>query len=1008
MATNPLLIPTLNQAITDVVNLLNEFADDSFFTEKVRLVFGVDVSTQVFKALIADLPEIEVVGDGVLQGALGAFSVQTGKIYLSESFLNTASSESLVNVILEEIGHYVDAQVNPVDSAGDEGELFSGIVQGKVFESEQLKLLKAEDDHAIVSLDGKLVAIEQAQPVSESGGKGGNKLKVFTLDPLPQGTTERNVTLTYQYEHFSIPDQFELRYGKDSLFSTEKPVSGSKAGIVVFKQVQGQDTVNIEVIAPQEGTAWNFTVSNEAKEITINGLLGDVIEIDLGKKAGFITLKSIPSSLEAKGKLIDKDGNIAIAEKSYGVLYYVPKLTGDIQTYGQARQGDLGLGDVTFDVEDQDQKSLNVKVSVTDGFSTSGDNKVTFGTDKLDIYRQQQRLAYLGFPGENGSPLAINGEKEDSNTKWAIKLFNSVVSSSSKFLDEKSFSKDNAKQLINATNAPRWTELKSTSIPRVGIVQGNPIELWASNWTYDVLNSVVPSNPNINFNVNGTSLKKGGDTSGHSGHEAGMNLDIDTAGKGDRNTYAPNNMFFKENQFGSKDTWYIEAPGGKVIIKNANGKYESADPNVPANLTKAITGLDIYNKQVIKELFSDTNNNGKADQDEWLIIDNPNAEFNNKNGTPKKGYVLADTRNLITSFLNANVGGITVKEVYFNDPRTWDIDPKKVSFKSNHNGHVHFTIKAPGATTNSNQRFSTFSFASESVEPVATAAITVNNFILINNVIDIGKIEGNFSTTGSINTGNPETIYRFTLGDPVDEDKIEDIYFSTTRNFNLLLNQLAADADVELIKDFNGDGIFQDEDVIASSNQLGNNPETLNLTDLNESDYYIRIFQKGGDTTFNLSLTVPPLPVPTDNAGNTVTNAKNLGIISNNVQQSDFIGQVDTDDYYRFTLSSTSDLSVDVTDLSNGDLFVELRQDKNNDGILDFDEIIATSDEEGDTVEKISRTGLAAGDYILHLGRNSGNTNYNLSLSATPSVIPPDKAGSTLTTAFNLGTLASS
>ncbi|MBC1190874.1 DUF11 domain-containing protein [Microcystis aeruginosa BLCCF108] len=855
----------------------------------------------------------------------------------------------------------------------------------------------------MVVIDGQEVLIEQAS-LSGSGGVGGTN-KTLQLDPLPQGQTERNVTLTYFYEHYSIPDQFQVRYAGKDIVNTGGLVSGSKTGNVTFKQVQGQDFLNIVVTAPQSGTAWYFSVSTDNAQINFNGLVGDVIKLDLGKQSGNVTLKSLPNS--SKGKLINEKGENAIVGSVYTTLYYVPTVNGAISSYGQDKQHP-GIGQVSFDVEDQTKKSITVQVSVTDGFSkTDGSNPVKTGTGKLDIYTQQQRLAYLGFPGSSGSPLVVDGQS-GGNTEWAIKLFNSVVSSSSKVLNEKSFSKDNAKQLINATNAPRWTELKSTSIPRVGIVQGSPIELWASNWTYDVLNSVVPSNPNINFNVNGTSLKKGGDTSAHSGHEAGMDLDIDTAGKGDGNTYAPNNMFFKENKFGTKNTWYVEAPDGKVIIKNTNGKYESADPNVPANLTKAITGLDIYNKQVIKELFSDTNNNGKADQDEWLIIDNPNAVFNNANGTPTKGYVLADTRNLITSFLNANVGGITVKEVYFNDPRTWDIDPKKVRFASNHNGHVHFTLKAPSATTNSNQRFSTFSFASESVEPVATAAITVNNFILINNVIDIGKIEGNFSTTGSINTGNPETIYRFTLGDPVDEDKIDGIYFSTSRNFNLLLNQLAADADVELIKDFNGDGIFQDEDVIASSNQLGNNPETLNLTDLNESDYYIRIFQKGGDTSFNLSLTVPPLPVPTDNAGNTVTNAKNLGIISNNVQQSDFIGQVDADDYYRFTLSSISDLTVDVTDLVNGDLFAEVGQDKNNDGILDFDEIIVTSDEEGDTSEQISRTGLAAGDYILHLGRNSGNTNYNLNLSATPSVIPPDKAGSTLTTAFNLGTLTAS
>jgi Zn-dependent protease with chaperone function len=105
MATNPLLIPTLNQAITDVVNLLNEFADDSLFSEKVRLVFGVDVSSQVFKALIADLPEIEVVGDEVLQGALGAFSAQTGKIYLSQGLVS-GDINKLEAILIEEIGHY--------------------------------------------------------------------------------------------------------------------------------------------------------------------------------------------------------------------------------------------------------------------------------------------------------------------------------------------------------------------------------------------------------------------------------------------------------------------------------------------------------------------------------------------------------------------------------------------------------------------------------------------------------------------------------------------------------------------------------------------------------------------------------------------------------------------------------------------------------------------------------------------------------------------------------------
>ena len=161
MATNPLLIPTLNQAITDVVNLLNEFADDSLFTEKVRLVFGVDVSSQVFKALIADLPEIEVVGDEVLQGTLGAFSAQTGKIYLSQGLVS-GDINKLEAVLIEEIGHYVDAQINPVDSAGDEGEYFAKVVLNQPLTEAEITRLKTENDQAVVVIDGQSVQIEQA------------------------------------------------------------------------------------------------------------------------------------------------------------------------------------------------------------------------------------------------------------------------------------------------------------------------------------------------------------------------------------------------------------------------------------------------------------------------------------------------------------------------------------------------------------------------------------------------------------------------------------------------------------------------------------------------------------------------------------------------------------------------------------------------------------------------------------------------------------------------------
>ncbi|MCA2620022.1 MAG: DUF11 domain-containing protein, partial [Microcystis sp. M040S2] len=494
-----------------------------------------------------------------------------------------------------------------------------------------------------------------------------------------------------------------------------------------------------------------------------------------------------------------------------------------------------------------------------------------------------------------------------------------------------------------------------------------------------------------------------------------MDLDIDVAGRGDGNNYIPGNMFFKENKF-STNTWYVEAPNGQVIIKNANDKYEAASPT-QANLAKALKGSTLHNKTIIGQLFVDANNNNQADQNEWLIVDNPNATFQNYNGTPKKGYDLQTVRTLISSFLNANVGGSTVTKVLFNDPRTWDLDTNRVKFTPNHNGHIHLDIKAPSAAltpNNFSQKNINFFPTSTDISSVISTPnplVSLSNLTLLNdsisNAIDLGKIEDNLTLNGNISNTNPEIYYRFTLGNPVNENQIEGLYFNTLRDFSLVLNGLSADVDTELIEDFNEDGIRQDDEVIANSSQPVNNDETINITDINEGIYYIRIFQKSGDTNYNLSLTVPPLPVPPDNAGNTLSNAQNLGTLSANLTRTDFIGEVDPDDYYRFSLAALSDLSLEVNGLDQGDLIATLGQDTNNDGVIDFDETIAISDAEGNDPEAIDINGLATGTYYVWLSRSSGNTNYNLNLSATPAVIPPDQAGSTPSTAFDIGSLSS-
>ena len=151
----------LQASVDNIIGLLNDFAGDPLFAEKFALVFGTTVSSEQFLQAVTTLPEVEIRSDIDLAGALGAFSWQTQKVYLSESLVESDSSQ-LEAVLLEEFGHYFDFRFNTSDTPGDEGELFSDVVRGVNLSDSELKRIQNEDDHAVISLEGQLISVEEA------------------------------------------------------------------------------------------------------------------------------------------------------------------------------------------------------------------------------------------------------------------------------------------------------------------------------------------------------------------------------------------------------------------------------------------------------------------------------------------------------------------------------------------------------------------------------------------------------------------------------------------------------------------------------------------------------------------------------------------------------------------------------------------------------------------------------------------------------------------------------
>ena len=121
----------LQSVLEEVIARLKEFAADPGFRQKMGRVFGAQApSAEHLLALVAKPPAIQVVPATELQGALGAYSLRTGEILLSRSLVE-GEAGALRSVLLEELGHALDAAVNGQDTRGDEGEGFAAIVEGR-------------------------------------------------------------------------------------------------------------------------------------------------------------------------------------------------------------------------------------------------------------------------------------------------------------------------------------------------------------------------------------------------------------------------------------------------------------------------------------------------------------------------------------------------------------------------------------------------------------------------------------------------------------------------------------------------------------------------------------------------------------------------------------------------------------------------------------------------------------------------------------------------------------
>jgi Ca2+-binding RTX toxin-like protein len=161
------LVSSLEQSLVLAQEQLQQFANTAQFSQQLTIAFGTSSDSLQSSWQTGDysiLSNIEVRTGAELGGAKGAYGATTDRIYISQDFLqaNLNNPGALAAVLLEEAGHRIDARLNTLDSAGDEGSIFSRLVQNIATNDIQLAQLKAENDHGVATLDGRQLAVEQA------------------------------------------------------------------------------------------------------------------------------------------------------------------------------------------------------------------------------------------------------------------------------------------------------------------------------------------------------------------------------------------------------------------------------------------------------------------------------------------------------------------------------------------------------------------------------------------------------------------------------------------------------------------------------------------------------------------------------------------------------------------------------------------------------------------------------------------------------------------------------
>jgi Ca2+-binding RTX toxin-like protein len=244
----------------------------------------------------------------------------------------------------------------------------------------------------------------------------------------------------------------------------------------------------------------------------------------------------------------------------------------------------------------------------------------------------------------------------------------------------------------------------------------------------------------------------------------------------------------------------------------------------------------------------------------------------------------------------------------------------------------------------------------------------------------IGETPFNYADGFGISAGDFSDYFKFTMsaaGKLSASAFVNSYYSRTTENPSL-----------SIVRDTNGNNRLDAGETITPFS-VGSLSTTLAA-----GTYFLHTSGNGQQAAYTVRL------VP-DYAGNTLSTARPFAAISgatpptqtfrDYIEQS-FDASSDVNDFYRFDLPSSYQVTLNTTGVSGEDLSLSLIKDANSNNVIDAGDVLVTSNALNSPSETISRA-LTPGRYFARVQGINGSTNYTLTASFGPGRVATGTAG---------------